>query len=79
MQAETSAIADKVRGIAHEYHLTQLDVADILGLERKAVSARYQARVPFTAAEVKKLATTIGIPAGAFYGEVPSVRFAVTS
>jgi transcriptional regulator with XRE-family HTH domain len=74
MQVETVVIADTVRGIAHQHHLTQLDVAELLGLERKAVSARYQGRVPFTAAEIKKLSGSLGIPAGAFFGEVPAVR-----
>jgi transcriptional regulator with XRE-family HTH domain len=69
MQVETDAIAGKVRGIAHEFQLTQQAVADVLGLERKAVSARWGGRVPFTGPELLKLSRVCGVPIARLFPE----------
>lgn len=68
---DQAIIADRTRGIAREASLTQADVARIIGVERKAVVARMSARVPFTAAELGKLAKATRRPIGDFY---PSER-----
>jgi transcriptional regulator with XRE-family HTH domain len=73
MQTDTDVIAGKVRGIATEYKLTQQDVAGVLGLERKAVSARWNGRVPYTAPELMALAKHLGVPIGSFFGSTSPV------
>lgn len=67
MQDETKKIADKVRGVAAEKRLTQQQVADLIGLDRKSVSARYNASIPFSATELWCMSLALGVDIRSFY------------
>lgn len=67
MKDETEAIAGKVRAVAAEFGLTQQGVADVLGLERKAVVARWHGRVAYSGAELSVLARHLDIPVSTFF------------
>ena len=69
MKDATSLIADKVRGVAAEHHLTQQGLAEIIGRDRKSVHERWHGRVPFSAAEVFAIATATGETVSRFFPE----------
>nr|WP_274635566.1 helix-turn-helix domain-containing protein [Microbacterium bovistercoris] len=63
-------VADKVRGIAVEKRVRQADLATALDLSRMAVVRRLNGSVPFTDRELIALSRRLGVPVGAFFGEV---------
>lgn len=69
-QRPTSPVADKVRGIAAEKRVKQADIADALSVSRMAVVRRFNGSVPFTDRELITLSQRLGVPVGAFFGEV---------
>lgn len=73
MTDDTRAIAAKVRGVASEYDLSQEAVAALIGLvDRKAVGARFQGRVAFTATELFRFARATGEPIERFFPPIPA-------
>lgn len=66
----TPNVADKVRGIAAERRVRQVDIAAALNLSRMAVTRRFNGSVPFSAPELIILSKHLGVPVGAFFGEV---------
>ena len=55
-------IADRVRGLMAEKRSSQQAIADVLGLSRSAVSARFTYRAPWLAHEVVDLARHWQVP-----------------
>lgn len=76
MKDATVVIADKVRGLAAENHLTQQSIADIIGRDRKAVHERWHGRVPFSGAELFAIAQATGTPINRLFPEVIAERAA---
>jgi transcriptional regulator with XRE-family HTH domain len=68
----TATVPNKVRGIAAERGLRQIDLAAILGLSRQAIVRRLRGDVVFTADELIALAAAMDVAVGAFFGEVAS-------
>lgn len=73
MRDATTQIADKVRGVAAEHHLTQQGVADIIRRDRKSVHERWHGRVPFTAAEIFAIAAATGVTVTRFFPDASDV------
>lgn len=67
MMDSADRIGAKVRGARVEAGLTQDDLASILDLERKAVGARESGRIPFSGAELLRLATVLHRPVSDFF------------
>ncbi|WP_115644483.1 helix-turn-helix domain-containing protein [Leifsonia aquatica] len=65
-------VAAKVRGIAAEKRVRQADLASALNVSRMAIVRRFNGSVPFTDRELIALASHLGVPVGAFFGEVPA-------
>lgn len=76
MQDATKRIADKVRGVAAEHHLTQQGLAILLGIDRKTVHERWHGRVAFTAPELLLLAEKLDVGVDRFFPERASERAA---
>lgn len=76
MQDAQTRIADKVRGLAAEHRFTQQQIADAIGVSRKAVVERIQGRVAFTAPEVFALAAAFDVPVSRFFPDVAAERAA---
>lgn len=70
MTSTTTAIADKVRGVAAEKRFTQQRIAEVLGISRTQITERYQGRVPFTATEIFTLAEALDVPLGRLFPDV---------
>lgn len=66
----TTLVADKVRGIAVEKRVKQADLAVALNVSRMAIVRRLNGSVPFTDRELITLGQRLGVPVGAFFGEV---------
>lgn len=66
----TPSVAAKVRGIAAEKRVRQVDLADALNLSKMAITRRFNGSVPFTDRELIVLGERLGCPVGAFFGEV---------
>jgi transcriptional regulator with XRE-family HTH domain len=64
-------VADKVRGITREKHITGVDIAHALDISRNAVWRRLAGRVAFTDQELLTLAGICGVPVAAFFEGVP--------
>lgn len=60
-------IPSEVRGYAARAHLTQSDLAGILGLSRMSVSRRMNGKVRFSTDELTSLATAFGVPVASFF------------
>lgn len=71
-------IADKVRGLMAEKRSSQKAIAELLGLSRQAVSARFTYRAPWQAHEVLALAAHWQVPVTRFFPD-SSERLAVAS
>lgn len=69
MADTTTAIADKVRGVAAEKRFTQQRIAETLSISRTSVVERVNGRVPFTAPELHDLALAMDVPVGRFFPE----------
>lgn len=67
MADEMVRIADRARGLAAEHRVTQAQVAEILGISRKAVNERFSGKVPLLAWEVERLAAEFGVQITDFY------------
>ena len=67
MQDAMELIAGRVRGLAAERRLTQERLAELLGLERKAIGARLSGSVGFTAAEMWTLSNVFDVPIADLY------------
>lgn len=65
----TISLADRIRGLAAERHLTQEDLGKIFGVTRAAVRRRLRGQTDFTASDLQKLAQSFDIPIGALFGE----------
>ena len=63
-------IADRVRGLMAEKRSSQQAIADLLGLSRQAVNARFTYRAPWQAWELHTLSQHWGVPVARFYPEV---------
>lgn len=70
MQTELAPIADKVRGVASEKRASQERIASVLGISRQAANQRLNAKVPFLAHELSRLAKAFDVPVATFFGEV---------
>lgn len=70
MSRPASGVADKVRGISVEKRARQADLADALNVSRMAIVRRLNGSVPFTDRELITLSAYLGVPVGAFFGEV---------
>lgn len=66
----THSVADKVRGIAAEKRVRQAELASTLNVSRMAIVRRLNGTVPFNDRELSALADRLGVPVGAFFGEV---------
>lgn len=66
----TVDVAAKVRGIAAEKRVRQGDLATALSVSRMAIVRRFNGSVPFTDRELIALSDYLGVPVGAFFGEV---------
>lgn len=66
----TVTVADRVRGLAATQRITQAQLADELKLSRMSMTRRFNGTVPFKASELEALASFLGVPVGAFFGEV---------
>lgn len=66
----TVDVASKVRGIAAEKRVKQGDLAAALSVSRMAIVRRFNGSVPFTDRELIALSECLGVPVGAFFGEV---------
>ena len=66
----TSPVADKVRGIAVEKRVKQGQLAETLSISRQSVVRRLNGETPFTDRELIALSQRLGVPVGAFFGEV---------
>lgn len=62
-------IADKVRGLMAEKRSNQQQIADLLGLSRQAVNARFTGKAPWQAWELQALALHWAVPVVRFYPE----------
>lgn len=69
-QRPANPVADKVRGIAAEKRVRQADIAEALSVSRMAVVRRFNGSVPFADHELITLSKRLGVPVGAFFGEV---------
>jgi len=69
MAETTTAIADRVRGIAAEKRFTQERIATALGLARSSVSQRLNGTIPFTAPELLTLSHAFDVPVSRFFPE----------
>lgn len=69
MTETTTAIADKVRGVAAEKRFTQDRIARTLGLSRTSVVERVNGRIPFAGAELFTLAQAMDVPVSRFFPE----------
>jgi transcriptional regulator with XRE-family HTH domain len=69
-RAEVSAerVADAVRAEAARARLTQSDLAEILGIDRRAVGRRLKGRPEFTPTELSRLAAHLEIPVSVLMG-----------
>ncbi len=65
-----SAVTDKIRGIAAEKRVRQADIAEALNVSKMAVTRRFNGSVPWTDRELIILSDRLGVPVGAFFGEV---------
>jgi transcriptional regulator with XRE-family HTH domain len=63
-------VADRVRGFATQKRVTQTSLAQALGLSRMAIVRRLNGSVSFSDRELLVLSRTLGVPVGAFFGEV---------
>jgi transcriptional regulator with XRE-family HTH domain len=70
MQDGTKQIADRVRGVAAQNRATQERIASILGMSRKAVSARMNGSVPYTGVELLTLSIAFGTDIAVFFPPV---------
>ncbi len=66
----TPSVAAKVRGIAAEKRVRQVDLASALNLSKMGVTRRFNGSVPFSDRELIVLAKYLDVPVGAFFGEV---------
>lgn len=55
-------VGDKVRGKIAEKHLTQSDIASVLGLSQQSMSKRLNGRVPFEYSELWIIARYLRLP-----------------
>lgn len=62
-----SVVADRIRGIAAEKRIRQVDVASHLGLSRVAVARRFNGHVAFSPSELMAIATYLGVEPGDFF------------
>lgn len=69
MPETTTAIADKVRGVAAEKRFTQKHIATTLNISRTSVVERVNGRIPFTGAELLTLASAMNVPITRFFPE----------
>lgn len=69
MTSTTTAIADKVRGVAAEKRFTQQRIAEVLGIARTTLTERIQGRVPFSAPEIYALANAFDVPLARLFPE----------
>lgn len=63
-------VADRVRGFATQKRVTQAALATSLGISRMAMVRRLNGTVPFSDRELLTISRTLGVPVGAFFGEV---------
>ena len=66
----TPSVAAKVRGIAAEKQVRQAELASVLSLSKMGITRRFNGSVPFTDRELILLGKHLGVPVGAFFGEV---------
>ena len=62
-------VAGKVRGIAAERRIQQSELAKVLHVSKMAMSRRFTGQTAFTPEELIRLATHLGVPVAAFFGE----------
>jgi len=67
MEDVVTQIADRVAGVAAEKRASQSVVAGIVGLSRQAVNMRYNAKIPWGASEVLRLARHWQVPIERFF------------
>lgn len=67
MSEPTTAIADKVRGVAAEKRYSQQRVAEVLGISRTSVVERYNGRIAFSGPELLTLSIAMGLPISRFF------------
>lgn len=63
-------VADRVRGFATQKRVTQATLAKALGVSRMAVVRRLNGTVAFSDRELFVISQVLGVPVGAFFGEV---------
>lgn len=69
MTDTVTEIANRVRGVAAEKRFTQQRIASELELARSSVSQRISGAVPFTGAELSRLAKAMNVPVSRFFPE----------
>ena len=76
MKDTMKQIADKVRGVAAEKHVTQQAMANLLGMSRAAFSDRINGKVPFGAHEILALANHFDVPVTRLFPDLFTERAA---
>lgn len=69
--SESRGVAPKIRGIAAERRIRQVDLAAALHISRNSMVRRMVGKTPFTDIELSILSEVLEVPVGAFFGEVP--------
>lgn len=69
-QVPIADVAANVRAEVARRRLRQLDIAEELGLDQRAVSRRLLGQVEFSASELQKMATLLEVSVSRLLGEV---------
>jgi transcriptional regulator with XRE-family HTH domain len=70
MVIHTGSVAEEARAAIARQRIRQSTIAEALNLSQASVSRRLSGDVDFTSTELRKLADLLGMPVGAFFGEV---------
>lgn len=69
MPSPTEIVAANIRAEAARQRKSQNDLAVALGTTQQAISARFNAKTPFTIEQVTRAAEFLGIPAAVLFGD----------
>jgi transcriptional regulator with XRE-family HTH domain len=71
-------MAAHVRQVLEEAGLTQVKIAQAIGVEQTAVSKRYRGTTSWRAVELRIISSTFGIPIERFYDGQPTPTVAAS-
>lgn len=72
-------LGERIHNIMWRRGLTQLSLADALGLDQSTLSKKLRGKRRWYADEIAIVASTLGVSAGDLYGEVPPPTFSPPS